>query len=199
MQEQLSSTVSIVNQCTLRCVLFIGLSSKPTDAWWCVDKNKSAQSNCGPASLLRSTPGQQQDPGSASARMIAYLYLSLVLRPGRMSNEILECLVDSVKRDTEGFERRATDDSAEQAALFWSLMLSRAAMASMTPLSGSSPEKLYWKQRLIDQNIRSASAMLQLQTWPEAVAVLRRVVFAEFEGELDLKSMWERAVSDVDC
>lgn len=198
MQEQLSSMVSSVNQCTLRGVLFMGLSSKPTDAWWCVDKNKSAQSNCGPANLERSTRGQQQDPGSASARMIAYMYLSLVLRPGRMSNEILECLVDSVSTDTDGFERRAMDDSAEQAALFWSLMLSRAAMASITPLSGSGPEKLYWKQRLIDQNIRSASRLLQLQTWPEAVTVLGTVAFAEFEGERELKSMWERAVSDVD-
>ncbi|KAL2284377.1 hypothetical protein FJTKL_09073 [Diaporthe vaccinii] len=197
-QEQLSSMVSSVNQSTLRGVLFMGLSSKPTDAWWCVDKNKSAQSNCGPANLLRSTRGQQQDPGSASARMIAYMYLSLVLRPGRMSNEILECLVDSVSTDTDGFERRAMDDSAEQAALFWSLMLSRAAMASITPLSGSGPEKLYWKQRLIDQNIRSASRLLQLQTWPEAVTVLGTVAFAEFEGEQELKSMWERAVSDVD-
>lgn len=190
--------VSSVNQCALRCVLFIGLSPKPTDAWWCVDKNKSAHSNCGPASLLEGTRGQQQDLGSASARMIAYMYLSLVLRPGRMSDEILECLMDSVSTDTEGFGQRAIDDPAEQAALFWSLMLSRAAMASMTPMSGSGPENLYWKQRLIDQNIRSASAMLQLQTWPEAVAVLRRAAFAEFEGERELKSMWERAISDVD-
>ncbi|KAG6365541.1 hypothetical protein INS49_007152 [Diaporthe citri] len=198
-QGQLSSMVSSVNQCALPCVLFISLSPKPTDAWWCVDKNnKSARSNCGPASLLGSTRGQQQDLGFANARMIAYMYLSLVLRPGRMSNEILECLMDSVSTVTEGFERRAVDDSAEQAAVFWTLMLSRAAMASMTPMSGSGPEKLYWKQRLIDQNIRSASAMLQLQTWPEAVAVLRRAAFAEFEGERELKSMWERAISDVD-
>lgn len=198
MQEQLSSTVSSVNQCTLRCVLFIGLSPKPTDAWWCVDKDNSAHSNCGPASLLRNTRGQQQDPGCASARMIAYLYLSLVLRPGRMSNEILECLADSVSTNTEGFERRAIDDSAEQAALFWNLMLSRAAMGSLTPLSGRGPDKFYWKQRLIDQKIRSASAVLQLQTWPEAVAVLKRVAFVEFKGERELQGMWERAVSGVD-
>lgn len=124
------------------------------------------------------------------------MYLSLVLRPGRMSNEILECLMDSVGTDTEGFERRAINDAAEQAALFWSLMLSRAAMASMTPSSDRGSENR--KQRLIDHNIRSASAMLQLQTWPEAVAVLKRVAFVDFEGERELQNLWELAVSEVD-
>lgn len=76
-------------------------------------------------------------------------------------------------------------------------MLSRAAFASITPLYGRDPEKLYWKQRLVDQNMRNASATLQLQAWPEAVAVLRKVAFVEFEGEQELKSMWEGAVSDV--
>lgn len=198
MQDQLSSMASMVNRCTLRCVLFIGLSPKPTDAWWCVDKNMSINSNCGPASLLQDTRGQQQDPGVTSARMIAYMYLSLVLRPGRMSNEILDCLVDSVSTDTEGVERRAMNDSAEQAALFWSLMLSRAAMASMAASSGRGPENISEKQRLIDHDIRSVSATLQLQAWPEAVAVLKRVAFVEFEGERELQSMWEKAVSDVD-
>lgn len=198
MQDQLSSTTSIVNQCTLRCVLFIGLSPKPTDAWWCVDKNMSINSSCGPASLLRDTRGQQQNPGVASARMIAYMYLSLVLRPGRMSNEILDCLIDSVSTDTEEFERLATNDSAEQTALFWSLVLARAAITSMTESSGRGPENIPEKQRLIDHDIRSVSAMLQLQAWPEAVAVLKRVAFVEFEGERELQSMWERIVSDVD-
>lgn len=198
MQDQLSSTASSVNQCTLRCVLFIGLSPKPTDAWWCVDKNKPVNSNCGPASLLRDTRGQQQDPGLTSARMIAYMYLSLVLRPGRMSNEILDRLIDSVSTDTEGFERRAINDSVEQAASFWSLMLSRAAMASMTASSGRGPEDMSWKQRLIDHDIRSVSAMLQLQAWPEAVAVLKRFAFVEFEGERELQIMWEKAVADAD-
>lgn len=124
------------------------------------------------------------------------MYLSLVLRPGRMSNEILECLMDSVGTDTEGFERRAINDAAEQAALFWSLMLSRAAMASMTPSSDRGSENR--KQRLIDHNIRGASAMLQLQTWPEAVAVLKRVAFVDFEGERELQNLWELAVSEVD-
>lgn len=129
--------------------------------------------------------------------MIAYMYLSLVLRPGRMSNEILECLMDSVGADTEGFEPRARNDSVEQAALLWSLMLSRTAVASMTPFSGRDPEKLCRKQGQIDHNIRSTSAMLQLQTWPETVAMLKKVAFIEFEGEQELKSMWERAVSDA--
>lgn len=128
--------------------------------------------------------------------MIAYMYLGLVLRPGRMSNEILECLMDSVGTDTEGFERRAINDPAEQAALFWSLMLSLAAMASMTPSSDSGPENR--KQKLIDHKIRGASAMLQLQTWPEAVAVLKRVAFVNFEGEQELQNLWELAVSEVD-
>lgn len=198
MQEQLSYTASCVNQCTLRCVLFIGLSPKPTDAWWCVDKNKSVDSNCGPASLLRDTRGQQQDPGFTSARMIAYMYLSLVLRPGRMSHEILDRLIDFVRIDTEGFERRGMNDSAEQAASFWSLMLSRAAIASMTASSGPGLENMSRKQRLIDHDIRSVSAMLQLQAWPEAVAVLKKVAFVEIEGERELQSMWEKAVADID-
>ena len=130
--------------------------------------------------------------------MIAYMYLSLVLRPGRMSNEILTCLMDSVSTDTEGFERRGMNDFAEQAVSFWNLMLSGAAMASLTPLSGRGPEKLGRKQRLIDRNIRNTSAKLQLQTWPEAVNVLKRVAYVEFEGEQELKSMWERAMSDMD-
>lgn len=130
--------------------------------------------------------------------MIAYMYLSLVLRPGRMSNEILHCLIDSVSTDTERFERLATNDSAEQAASFWSLMLARAAIASMTESSGRGPENISEKQRLIDHDIRSVSAMLQLQAWPEAVAVLKRVAFVVFEGERELQSMWERIVSDVD-
>lgn len=198
MQEQLLSRVSSTNQCTVRCVLFIGLSSKPADAWWCVDESKSANSECGPVSLLRETRGQQQDPGFSSARMIAYMYLSLVLRAGRMSNEILTCLMDSVSTDTEGFERRGMNDFAEQTVSFWNLMLSGAAMASLTPLSGRGPEKLGRKQRLIDRNIRNTSAKLQLQTWPEAVNVLKRVAYVEFEGEQQLKSMWERAMSDMD-
>ena len=196
-QEQLSSMVSSVSQCLLRCLLFIGQSSKPTDVWWCVDEDESTNSDRGPPSILTRARGQQQDPRFTNPRMIAYMYLSLVLRPGRMSNEILECLVDSVGTDTEGVGRRAVHNSAEQAALFWSLMLSRAALASMTPLSGRDPEKLYRKQRLVDQDIRSANATLQLQTWPEAVAVLKGVAFVEFEGERQLKSMWEGAVSDV--
>lgn len=127
--------------------------------------------------------------------MIAYMYLGLVLRPGRMSNEILECLMDSVGTDTKGFERRAINDPPEQAALFWSLMLSLAAMASITPSSDRGPENQ--KQKLIDHKIRNASAMLQLQTWPEAVAVLKRVAFVSFEGEQELQNLWELAVSEV--
>lgn len=192
MQEQLLSTVSSTHYSTLRCVLFIGLSPKPADAWWCVDESKSANSNRGPVSLLRETRGQED------ARMVAYLYLSLVLRSGRMSNEILMCLMDSVGTDMEGFERRGMNDSAEQAAFFWNMMFSGAAMASLTPVSGRGPEKLGRKQRSINRNIRSASAMLQLQTWAEAVNMLKRVAYAEFEGEQELQSMWERAVSDVD-
>lgn len=192
-QELLSSSV---DQCTLRCVLFIGLSPQPTDAWWCVD-NKSVNSNRGPASLSRNTRGQQQDTGFTSARMIAHMYLSLVLRPGRMSNEILERLIDAVSSDTEVLEQRAMSGPAEQAILFWCLMLSRAAMASMTQLPGRGGEELYGKQRRVDQSIRSASAMLRLQTWPEAVAALKRVAFVEFDGEQGLKSIWERAVSDI--
>lgn len=193
MQEQLSSSA---DGCTLHCVLFIGLSPQPTDAWWCVDNNKSANANRGPASLSRNTRGQQQDTGFTSARMIAYMYLSLVLRPGRMSNEILERLIDAVSSDTEGVERCAMSDPAEQATLFWCLMLSRAAMASMTRLPGRGGEELYGKQRRVDQSIRSASAMLRLQTWPEAVAALKRVAYVGFEGEQRLKSIWEGAVSD---
>lgn len=196
-QEQLLSTVSSVHHSTLRCVLFIGLSPKPADAWWCVDESKSANSNCGPVSLLRETRVQQQDPVFTSARMVAYLYLSLVLRPGRMSNEILMCLTDSVGTDMECFERRGMNGSFEQAVSFWNMMFSGAAMASLTPVSGRGPEKLGRTQRLINRNIRSASAMLQLQTWPEAVNMLKRVAYVEFEGEQELQSMWERAVSDV--
>jgi hypothetical protein len=90
------------------------------------------------------------------------------------------------------------NDFAEQTVSFWNLMLSGAAMASLTPLSGRGPEKLGRKQRLIDRNIRNTSAKLQLQTWPEAVNVLKRVAYVEFEGEQQLKSMWERAMSDMD-
>lgn len=198
MQEQLLSTVSNISQRTLRCVLFIGLSPKPADAWWCADEQKSANPACGPASVLREARGQQQDSGFASARMIAYMYLSLVLRPGRMSNEILMCLIDSLGTDREGFVQRGTADFAEQAFSFWNVMLSGAAMASLTPLFGRGPERLGRKQRLNERNIRDLSAMLHLQTWPEAVNLLRRVAYVEFEGEQELKSMWERAVSDVD-
>lgn len=198
-QEQLLSTASNTNHRTLRCVLFIGLSSKPADAWWCADEgDKSTNSNCGPASLLREARGHQEDPGFASARMIAYMYLSLVLRPGRMSNEILTCLMDCVGTGTEGIVQRGINDFAEKAMSFWNVMLSGAAMASLTPPSGRGPEKLGRKQRLIERNIRDMSAMLHLQTWPEAVSMLKRVAYLEFEGEQELKRMWERAVSDVD-
>ncbi|KAI3399365.1 hypothetical protein diail_7092 [Diaporthe ilicicola] len=199
-EDQLSSMVNRVERCTPRCVLFIGLSSKPTDAWWCADGNTSANLNRGLSSLSTvATDGQRQDPGVTSIRMIAYMYLGLVLRPGRMSNEILDCLMDSIGTDTEGFERRAMDDdSAEQAALFWSLMLARTALASMKPLSGHNAEKLHRRQRVIDKDIRKASAILQLQTWPAAVAMLERVAFIEFEGEHELSRMWIEAVSNAD-
>ncbi|KAL1875227.1 hypothetical protein Daus18300_003298 [Diaporthe australafricana] len=114
-----------------------------------------------------------------------------------MSNEILECLVDSIGTDIEGFERSAVNDSAEQAAVFWSLMLARTALASMTPLHGLDHEKLQWRQRTVDKDIRHASAMLQLQTWPAAVAALKRVAFGAFEGEQELRRIWEEAVSSV--
>jgi hypothetical protein len=197
-QEQLLSTISSMYQCTLRCVLFIGLSPKPADAWWCADeRTRYADSHGGPVSLLRETRGQQ-DPGSSSARTIAYMYLSLVLRPGRMSNEILGRLIDSLGTDTEGFERGRINNSVEQAVLFWDLMLSGAAIASLTPLSDRGSEESRRKQRLIERSIRSASAMLQLETWPQAVDVLKRVAFVEFEGEQELRSMWERATSSRD-
>ncbi|KAG8161854.1 hypothetical protein KVR01_008841 [Diaporthe batatas] len=195
-QEQLLSTVSNISQRTLRCVLFIGLSPKPADAWWYTDDQKSANPACEPASALRETRGQQQDPGFASARMIAYMYLSLVLRPGRMSNEIVLCLIDSLGIDLEGLVQRGITDFAEQAFSFWNVMLSSAAMASLTPSSGRGPERLGRKQRLVERNIRDLSAMLHLQTWPEAVNVLKKVAYVGFEGEQELKSIWERAVSN---
>ncbi|POS73409.1 hypothetical protein DHEL01_v208199 [Diaporthe helianthi] len=198
-QEQLLSTVSNSNQRALRCMLFIGLSPKPADAWWCTEseEQKSANPACVPASLLRETRGQQQVPGFASARMIAYMYLSLVLRPGRISNEVLMCLVDSVGTDIEGLVQRGITDFAEQAISFWNVLLSGAAIASLTPSSGRGLERLGRKQRLNERSIRDLSAMLHLQTWPEAVNMLKTVAYVEIEGEQELRDKWERAVSDV--
>lgn len=126
------------------------------------------------------------------------MYLSLVLRPGRMSNEIIMCLIDSLGADIGGLVQRRITDFAEQAFSFWNAMLSGAAMASLTPLSGHGPERLGRKQRQNERTIRDLSAVLHLQTWPEAVNLLKRVAYVEFEGEQELEIIWERAVSDVD-
>lgn len=198
MEEQLSTTVSSVKGCAPLSVLFIGLSSKPTGAWWCVDGNASTNSNRGLLDLSAASRGQRRDPGVAITRMIAYMYLSLVLRPGRMSNEILECLIDSIGRDTERLERNARNDSAEQSVLFWSLMLSSAALASTTPLPGVDGERLGSRKRAISNDLRGTSAMLRLHTWHAAVAVLKRVAFVEFEGEQELKQLWEEAVCNAE-
>ncbi|RYP21239.1 hypothetical protein DL765_002378 [Monosporascus sp. GIB2] len=129
-----------------------------------------------------------------SGFMACYFYLYVILREERVDSFILNWFIEQLLIDVRRTELLMQKGQYRQSLWFWSVMF--GACVTTGGKTDSSLEEAQMKlarDEYLDK-INMASHVLRIKTWEGAKAALKLFAWDdEFDGELELKAIWEEA------
>ncbi|RYP70350.1 hypothetical protein DL769_004976 [Monosporascus sp. CRB-8-3] len=130
-----------------------------------------------------------------SGFMACYLYLYIILREERVDSFILNWFIEQLLIDVRRTELLMQKGHYSQSLWFWSVMFGACiTTAAKTDSSLEEAQMKLARDEYLDK-INMASQVLRIKTWEGAKAALRLFAWEdEFDGELELKAIWEEAV-----
>ncbi|RYP03904.1 hypothetical protein DL764_004820 [Monosporascus ibericus] len=132
---------------------------------------------------------------SRSGFMACYFYLYVILREERVDSFILNWFIEQLLIDVHRTELLMQMGQYSQSLWFWSIMFGACiTTAGKTDSSLEDAQMKLARDEYLDK-INMASQVLRIKTWEDAKAVLRLFAWEdEFDGELELKAIWEESV-----
>ncbi|RYP92266.1 hypothetical protein DL770_001579 [Monosporascus sp. CRB-9-2] len=127
--------------------------------------------------------------------MACYFYLHVILREERVDSFILNWLIEQLLIDVRRTELLMQKGQYSQSLWFWSVLFGACiATAAKTDSSLEEAQMKLARDEYLGK-INMASQVLRIKTWEGAKAALRLFAWEdEFDGELELKAIWEESV-----
>ncbi|KAI5868179.1 hypothetical protein GGS23DRAFT_608753 [Durotheca rogersii] len=131
-----------------------------------------------------------------SGFIACYFYLYVIMREGTVDSFILSWFIEQLLADVYRTEVPMQEGQYSQPLWFWSVMFGTCAMMT-TPETSDDLERSQMK-RFRDEylsKVSLASEVLRIKNWEAAKSVLRLFAWEDdFDGEMELKALWEEAV-----
>lgn len=134
---------------------------------------------------------------SRSGFIACYFYLYVILREEKVDSFILNWFIDQLLTDVGRTQAPMQKGEYSQALWFWTVMFGACAtMAGKTVSTLEEAEMKSARDEYMDK-INLVSQILRIKTWENAKSALRLFAWEdEFDGERELKALWEEAVWD---
>ncbi|RYP13354.1 hypothetical protein DL767_010796 [Monosporascus sp. MG133] len=159
-----------------------------------------------PEVLAKKTPRSKEEDGNIvtplrpvdctrSGFMACYFYLHVILREERVDSFILNWFIEQLLIDVRRTELLMQNGRYSQSLWFWSVMFGACiTTAAKTESSLEEAQMKLARDEYLDK-INMGSQVLRIKTWEGAKAALRLFAWDdEFDGELELKAIWEESV-----
>lgn len=132
---------------------------------------------------------------SHCAFFTCFLYLTMLLRRGKMNSYILAWLIEQSLDDLNRTQPAFLGGACNQPAWLWTCLFGISAVASATATNELERREILLWRRAANAKIRLASSTLGLHDWDSAKAVLRAAMWVDgFDGEEETRTLWENAV-----
>jgi hypothetical protein len=132
---------------------------------------------------------------SRSGFMACYFYLCIVLRENALDTFILDWFIEQLLADARRTEVPMQKGQYSPSLWFWSVMFGACATEAVKAHSTSEDSHMKTLRGEYLDKIQLVSQVLRIKTWEGAKSILRLFAWEDdFDGELELKALWEEAV-----
>lgn len=132
---------------------------------------------------------------SRSGFIACYFYLYIILRENRVDSFVLNWFVEQLLADVCRTESMMHDEQYSQPLWFWTVMFGACAAAAARVTSPLENEQMKALMDAYMDKICLGSRVLNITSWNAAKSTLSLFAWEDdFDGEEELKALWEEAV-----